>query len=121
MKVLRGQNVSGLCLGEVLEKEGPLLVEGHEGPTPSPAPLPVESGWTDGVVFPQPFPYRLNRDHEQIRDAMGGKPGRVRQPNRQPSLIGALLRRLLDPGHELVGREPGRQARRLSHRVPLGK
>jgi hypothetical protein len=93
VKLLRSQDVSGLCLGEMLEKEGPLLIECHEGPTPSPTAFPIESGRADGVVFPQPLPYRPNRDHKQVRDAMGGESGRVRQPNRQPSLIVGLEKR----------------------------
>src|ERR1035437_9947804 len=47
---------------------------------------------------------------------MRGKWSRMCQPDRQPTLIGRLIGRLLDPGYKLLHREPRTQRGRFAHR-----
>ena len=121
MQVLGGKEIPGCSLSEMLSEELAFFLQGHKSPATASAPLSIKAGRSDRVVLPQPLPNGLHGDKQQIRDAIGREFGRVREPDGQSSLVGSLVWSVLDPGHELIGREPGRQAGRHPHRVPLGK
>src|ERR1035437_3493507 len=103
----------------MLGEEGAFLVHSHPSPAPAATPFAIEPGSAKHAVFPDPLPNGLRGNPEQIGYAMGGKRPCMGQPDRQPALIGRLVRRVLNPSHELPGCEPGSQKRWFSHEATL--